>query len=299
MKYLETIYGFIQGYILFAIFFSIKMAFIAAGPMVATIPIIACHYAEKQRLPFLWWFWDNVESGYHNRGFGIYYNDPMSRTGGDARIYKKLKAEGKSDLYISLNWSLIRNPANNITRNLGCKLNKLTESVFRFVSLSKHDGKRVSYTYRGNFYKDARVQWLWSPFPERLRAAMGEDALYFDIQLSKIKHSSFFSTYYPMIRIVKCIPEKLYTEREFKFFKKADNHDELSKLQRVLKFNIIKISKTKVKRKKHWEFILGFKTYAYMVEYSLTNRGHLLGNNGEGVRSAAINLVYRKDEDWA
>lgn len=292
MNIIEAIFGTITGYITWTLMLLIKAFFILLGVPVLLIVIPICVKLDRETLPWFCWPWKNTGSGYHNRGFGKDYKNPLNRSGGDASIYKRMRSEGKSNLYIALNWSIIRNPANMITRKLGCMLSKIDKRIVNFTSFQKHAGKEVSYRFRGKLHK-GKVQYLWSPFPERIRAVIGLD-WYMDFQLVRAG-----IMYYPMLRVIKCHRPRLHTTRKFEFFKKADGYDRLSKLMKVLKFNIVKVTKTKALGKKHTEIIIGFKLYAYMVDYAMNNKWMLLGGDKKLVRTAAINFVYRYDEDWA
>lgn len=284
MKYLEYLLGGVYGLLIWAILFTLKMFFIVSGPLVAGVPIAICHYLDRETLWIVFWPWDNKESGYHNRGFGDDYKDPLNREGGDADIFRRWHIEGKSWLKIALEWSLKRNPANNMTRVLACKLKDLTRSVFSYTSLQKYDGQ-VFESDRGRF----TARWYSSPFPHIIRAVL-KDKWYFDIQLAKSKYF-----YFPMIRAVKCFPEKYYTTRKYSFFvKKKEN---VGGIKKLFNYKIIDMQVTREKKKKHIEIIIGFKIYSWMVHFALKNEWPWMSRST--TRQAAINIVYREDKDWA
>lgn len=262
MSKLQLLWGLPLGILNWVTQLLIKAVAVLTGPLFGTIAVLFAHFTGRDTLGTIFWVWDNPQSGYHNRGLNKDLTAHMKTA--DGRLYKAMKEKGWSDLRIALNWTVIRNPANNLGRHLGCDLSKTIQVIYSFSSFSARHGDLVEING-----KALRVRENWVPLPERVRVVLGFNKTFWDLEL--IRQGWL---YYPMIRTVIC-----FVPGKFKVKMGGGKHT------------------VEVFESKHRELIFGFKIYNNKVHSSLSMNYKQLGSRP--VRTPTINFAYRLDREWA
>ena len=146
---------------------------------------------------------------------------------------------------------------------LSANLNKLKKVLYSYNSFTKHEGEPSSA---------GTIKHWWSPWPKRVRAALGEDGVYWDTSLIRCGFM-----YYFIIRRVKVYKKKEYFKRVwYKPWKKVSLG----------------------KQKRHREFIIGAKQYWYRIYFTVTDHPDK-PKDPHNKPGQTLNYAYRKDSEWA
>lgn len=258
---LEIIFGSIIAIVWFLICLTIKAIFVVSGLVIVPIAVTYSYHRRLPVLPWIFWPWRNLEEAYTSKGPNCkdIINEP-----GNWHWVRKVQWDGWSQLKFFIYWTAIRNSSHGIQKTYLCaNLEKLNKVLFNYCTLTKLDGMPS---------KAGTVKHWWSPWPDRVRAALGENGRYWDISLTRCGFM-----YYFIIRTVKVYPEKEYFKRTW--------YKPWEKTSLGL-------------QKKHREVIVGCKQYWYRVFFTYTDHPDKPLPPYSKV-GQTINYAYRIDNDWA